>query len=649
MKKQQQTRGGGGEKGDRRRSRTPRRPRRTTPSSAAQRRDDPDDRARRAARPVNAWLRARVRVAPWKSYEEFEHVGQSLLLLLLDAPAAAAASQGEPEGAPTPQDDANTGEPTPNTDAFQQSSHPSLQQRIQQALERVEVWRLRCGGPGFVPHSVESTHALAACLFEDRYPSGPTLSDATLSLMYASAITRTVNGLTDVLQQNRAVAASVAHLGRLLGLPAWIIDIRHQATHNAMPSLPILRTAAQTLLNYLDQVYWTPLRNRRIEAVALAHHLVQSHQPGDAWDGRKAGAPQSPKGSSRKVDSEDDRRMPDYYVDDEYEFVPSDDGDVDVSSDSDDDESDEPTNSVPLPHKVLGTTFNRFAALLDDTKSKKKKKNAAAEAQSDETAKEAETLPKQPSAPEPGWNSVPVDVAYRAVADHVLQYCRHITSPPSPHVSVAPPELSIFVEMSRRYPGLVGFVARELEMMDDDPTNDESSLNHGGLSFLSGREWAEYVRRVARAHGITSPSNKRPRHVASTASSSADVRDKASSILRRHGAGAPLWSNGAHLSLASPTVAAASMNQVGLEAMEALLNNAGGTNSENTARSTSMSTTMPFDEPRGGDNDIDAAATAAPVVEPSPAGEGGMGWSLCETWEPCAIGASFLGRTTRTS
>jgi Las1-like len=579
-------------------------------------------------------------------------VGRSLLLLLLPlgapAAAAAAAPPAETAVAPTPHDDENDdGEPTNKTNAYEQSSRQGLQRQVQEALERVEVWRLRCGGPGFVPHSVESTHALAACLCEDRYPSGPTLSDATLALMYASAVTRTVNGLTDVLQQSRAVAASVAHLGRLLGLPAWIIDIRHQATHNAMPSLPILRTAAQTLLSYLDQVYWTPLRNRRIEAVALARHLVRGHQPGNALDGPKSGAPQSPKGSSRKVDSEEDRRMGDYYVEDDFEFVPSDEGDVAASSDSDDDEeSDEPASSVPLPHKVLGTTFNRFAALIDDTKSQKKKKsNAAAEAQGAETA--TETLPKRPSAPEPSWNRVPVDVAYRAVADHVLQYCRHTTSPPSPHVSVTPPELSIFVEMSRRYSGLVGFVARELELLDDAATNDESSLSQGSLAFLSGREWAEYVRRVARAQGITSPSNKRPRHEANL-TVSAGVRDKASSILRRHGAGSSLVSNGVHLSLASPTDAASSMSHVGLEAMEALLHNAEGANSENAARS--MSTSTPFDEFSRADNGNDAATTAAAGVEPfSPAGTGSGGWSLCETWEPCAIGASFLGRTTRTS
>jgi hypothetical protein len=353
--------------------------------------------------------------------------------------------------------------------------------------------------------------------------------------------------------------------------------------------------------------------------------------------------------------------MADYLVDDddEYDMGSNEVDDAGVGSDCGDDmdEADEPTSSVTLPHKVLGTTFNRFAALLEEPKDKKNKNKKTNDSSADAPidGSGAETTPKQlPPVPEPPtWNSVPVDVTYRAIADHVLQYCRHTTSRPSPDVTVAPPELSIFVDMSRRYPGLVRFVARELDLLDDAPTKDEMDPSPAGVPFLSGRGWAEYVRRLARAHGIiVLQGNKRPRHDATTATTteaSVDIRDKASSILRRHGAGASLLTNGAPPSLATsqslPTDSAANMNHVSLDAMEALLNQTNSLNDEDVVRSTAM----PFNEVQGTGTDVDTAAEAVHCVESPPAGTGGGGWSLCETWEPCAIGTSFIRRADPTS
>ena len=40
------------------------------------------------------------------------------------------------------------------------------------------------------------------------------------------------------------------------GLPRLLVDIRHEATHNELPSLGVLRLAAQSALNWLQDSYW---------------------------------------------------------------------------------------------------------------------------------------------------------------------------------------------------------------------------------------------------------------------------------------------------------------------------------------------------------------------------------------------------------
>ena len=68
--------------------------------------------------------------------------------------------------------------------------------------------------------------------------------------VYAMALTRLVNGVVDPLQQ-KAHAASVHQLALEQGLPASLVDVRHECTHNRLPSLPTLRLGAEQALLWL--------------------------------------------------------------------------------------------------------------------------------------------------------------------------------------------------------------------------------------------------------------------------------------------------------------------------------------------------------------------------------------------------------------
>lgn len=128
--------------------------------------------------------------------------------------------------------------------------------QISVALEMVSLWRVR----GRLPLSVDSTAQLVELRLRDS-PSENRAhvyhSENELKLLYSAAVVRSVNGLVDPSQQG-VYATSVLTLAERMGLPGWIVELRHDATHNQMPSLSVLRTAASTLINWYFDFYWQP-------------------------------------------------------------------------------------------------------------------------------------------------------------------------------------------------------------------------------------------------------------------------------------------------------------------------------------------------------------------------------------------------------
>ncbi|KAG6331926.1 hypothetical protein ID866_7159, partial [Astraeus odoratus] len=69
-----------------------------------------------------------------------------------------------------------------------------------------------------------------------------------------------VNGLVDPLQVG-AFARSIASIAAQLGLPSWLVELRHAATHEDLPSLELLREAARESLAWLFHNYFQPTLN----------------------------------------------------------------------------------------------------------------------------------------------------------------------------------------------------------------------------------------------------------------------------------------------------------------------------------------------------------------------------------------------------
>lgn len=89
-------------------------------------------------------------------------------------------------------------------------------------------------------------------------PSSAALSGYNLRQCYSTAVIRLVNGLVDPLQSG-VYARSIASIAAQLGLPAWLVEVRHAATHEELPSLEVLREAAQEVISPLQLRSWNPL------------------------------------------------------------------------------------------------------------------------------------------------------------------------------------------------------------------------------------------------------------------------------------------------------------------------------------------------------------------------------------------------------
>lgn len=139
---------------------------------------------------------------------------------------------------------------------------------MKQAQQRVNTFMLRRSVA--VPIAMLSTMSLMSQL------DNPSPDPYTHRLGLSMAITRLVNGTTDRIQPrgDRSVARSVASLATELGMPMTLVDIRHQACHNELPSLSWLTDAACDALVWLKEWYWEPQLKNVWKSVSNSTYML---------------------------------------------------------------------------------------------------------------------------------------------------------------------------------------------------------------------------------------------------------------------------------------------------------------------------------------------------------------------------------------
>ncbi|PQE05612.1 hypothetical protein CJF30_00007763 [Rutstroemia sp. NJR-2017a BBW] len=118
------------------------------------------------------------------------------------------------------------------------------------AVAVVAVWMQR----GNCPHLVEASAIITAAILND-VPGNETWC---VRAAYSAAFCRFVTGLLDSHQDKRR-KSSMYNIAKTLGLPATYVELRHQATHEELPSLAKLRIAARKALRWIWEFYWRDL------------------------------------------------------------------------------------------------------------------------------------------------------------------------------------------------------------------------------------------------------------------------------------------------------------------------------------------------------------------------------------------------------
>ncbi|KAF8526244.1 Las1-domain-containing protein [Hysterangium stoloniferum] len=120
------------------------------------------------------------------------------------------------------------------------------------AVNRLAAWRVSVP----LPHALESTLSLLIPILQDE-DSTSLCSTLLLRQSFSLALIRMVNGLVDPLQQG-AYARSIASIAAQIGLPLWLVELRHASTHEELPSLELLREGTREAMSWLLRNFFLP-------------------------------------------------------------------------------------------------------------------------------------------------------------------------------------------------------------------------------------------------------------------------------------------------------------------------------------------------------------------------------------------------------
>lgn len=124
------------------------------------------------------------------------------------------------------------------------------------AIGRIMAWKARAGNKLSV--AIESSASLMQVRLQHLQAEKDKKLRQTehqLCSSYSLALIRFVNHTTEKAQ-NKALAQPVHLVAREFGIPEWIVRLRHDATHSALPCLDTLASGTLWALNYLRQNFW---------------------------------------------------------------------------------------------------------------------------------------------------------------------------------------------------------------------------------------------------------------------------------------------------------------------------------------------------------------------------------------------------------
>ncbi|QIW94692.1 hypothetical protein AMS68_000210 [Peltaster fructicola] len=128
------------------------------------------------------------------------------------------------------------------------------------AVNRVMAWRLR----GNLPHAVESTALLMDAFLHHDISANSSFS---IRAVYSAAFCRFVTGFCDIgrNRERSLEPSSMLDIARQIDMPADFVALRHEATHEELPSERRIVIACEDALQWLWRVYWSRLDVAKLE------------------------------------------------------------------------------------------------------------------------------------------------------------------------------------------------------------------------------------------------------------------------------------------------------------------------------------------------------------------------------------------------
>ncbi|KAF2138848.1 uncharacterized protein K452DRAFT_361058 [Aplosporella prunicola CBS 121167] len=150
--------------------------------------------------------------------------------------------------------------------------HDGHDDRRLQAVNMVTAWKRRAT----LPHAIDSTASLVDAVRLDEMAGTSALA---VRNAYSAAFNRFVTGFCDTVQHSFR-KLSMYDMAAALSMPSSFVELRHEATHEELPSLRRLRRATQHALAWLWEHYW-----QKLDAVVLPPKEQPKEQQRSAGDG----------------------------------------------------------------------------------------------------------------------------------------------------------------------------------------------------------------------------------------------------------------------------------------------------------------------------------------------------------------------------
>jgi len=218
-------------------------------------------------------LKKLTKLTPYYDINELISVGNGLLLALKLFPSPSSSSIA------TPPFSSSTSQ-QPHEQSIQVAGLTNKEyNQLKLALHTVAIWRGKSDKGGRLSHAIDITAGLASVLLMDAERTSSATSTSCSNVQtqtstiiptiyqirstYSTLLLRSVNGLADTYRHSsKSNQLSVSYCCKLAGLPLWIVDIRHDASHNDLPTLGVCRIGALESLMFWSRRYWKLLEGK---------------------------------------------------------------------------------------------------------------------------------------------------------------------------------------------------------------------------------------------------------------------------------------------------------------------------------------------------------------------------------------------------